>query len=289
MAMQLTQTQINTVKRTGAFEKRVHEVDLIRGILMIVVMIDHLFLKLWQFGLQGIDNGPFFKFLYDVFSFYWYSDARSVIRPIVLLLFTFISGISCAFSKSNWKRAGLMLTVYAAVLVVTNIMQIYMSGGVRIDFNVIGVLAWSTLIFCFFQKLSWRSLAIFLLASVYCTIFFVPFLQTIPGLTKVYLPFLWNPEGIRGGWDFAKHCFVYRYQVATGIPQGDHMPLFPYICFFFVGALISTFIYKNKKSIFKNRYEWERPFCFVGRHAIWFYLGHQMVYTPVFFLLGELI
>ena len=47
----------------------------------------------------------------------------------------FISGISCAFSKNNWKRAGVMLVVYTALLVVTNIMQVFTTSGVRIDFN----------------------------------------------------------------------------------------------------------------------------------------------------------
>ena len=277
------------VSRLGAFEKRVHEVDFIRGLLMIIVILDHLFLKLWQFGLVNTSI-PFLDGLYKVFSFYWYSDARSIIRPLVLFGFTFISGISCAFSKNNWKRAGVMLAVYTALLVVTNIMQVFTTSGVRIDFNVIGVLAFSTLFYCLIQKYSWKSIASVSLLSVIITIYFIPFLTTIPGLTKnAYVPFLWSPEFLRSYWDASKHCFVYGRFETMGIAQGDYMPLFPYIGFFFMGALVSKFLYSKKQSIFPNRYNFERPLCFVGRHAIWFYIGHQILLTPLFYILGELV
>ena len=279
--------QTKNISRLGAFEKRVHEVDFVRGLLMIVVILDHIFLKLWQLGLVN-PSIPFLDGLYKVFSFYWYSDARSVIRPLVLFGFTFISGLSSAFSKNNWKRAGLLLVVYSSLLVITNVMQVFVNNGatVRIDFNVIGVLAFSTIFYCLFQKYSWKPIASFALLSVLITVYFVPFLTTIPGFTSnVYIPVLWSPEFLRSSWDPIRNCFVYGRVETMGIAQGDYMPLFPYIGFFFLGALVAKFLYKNKKSIFKNRYNFERPFCFVGRHAIWFYLGHQVILFPLFEIL----
>lgn len=280
----------NEIRHLGAFEKRVHEVDFLRGILMILVILDHLFLRLWQLGLSagGEDN-----ILYRIFSFYWYSDARSVIRPLVLFGFTFISGISCAFSKSNKKRAGLMLIVWAGVLVFTNILQVIVGeGGTRIDFNVIGVLAFSTLIYSLLENGSWKRLGTFALFSIFMAAYFIPFLLTFPNLVEhVYAPILWNPSYINMGWDSLTNSFFFSTSgvTTTGIPQGDHMPLFPYIGFFFAGALVSRFIYREKKSIFKHRFEFERPMCFVGRHALWFYLGHQVVLFPLFTLLEAIL
>ena len=283
------------IKRVGAFEKRIHEVDFIRGALMLLVIIDHIFLRFAMNGKAWFEytDIEFFKHFYLFFSFYWNSIARSIIRPMVLFGFTFISGISCAFSKDNWKRAGLMLLVYFGVMIVTNIMDATLGPGNRIDFNVIGVLAVSTLVYCFFQKFSWKSLSSVVLISCLITIFVIPILLTIPKMTDAFVPFLWSPQSIRVSWNPDTLSFVYHsYPDAfetMGIRIGDHMPLFPYMGFFFMGALVSSFIYVKKQSIFKHRYEFERPICFVGRHALWFYLGHQVIIFPIFWLLDLII
>ena len=39
----------NQPRRLGAFEKRVHEVDFLRGLLIIIVLIDHLLNNFWAF------------------------------------------------------------------------------------------------------------------------------------------------------------------------------------------------------------------------------------------------
>ena len=64
--------QTKNISRLGAFEKRVHEVDFVRGLLMIIVILDHIFLKLWQFGLVN-PSIPFLDGLYKVFSL-WYNN-----------------------------------------------------------------------------------------------------------------------------------------------------------------------------------------------------------------------
>lgn len=289
--------QTRPLKRIGAFEKRVHEIDFIRGFLMILVLLDHFILSLGESANDWyrITNVAFCLQLSEACSFYWDSVARSLIRPMVLFGFTFISGISCAFSKDNWKRAGLMVLVYMGVSIVTNIMQATMGSGFRIDFNVIGVLAFSTLIYCFFQKKSWRTLSALVLLFSFITLFIIPMLMTIPNITKAFVPVLWTPGFIRSSWDPATLSFVFHdfpseaASATMGLSIGDHMPLFPYIVFFFLGALISKFVYKERKSLIKNRYDFERPVCFVGRHALWFYLGHQVVIFPLFQLITFII
>lgn len=292
---QIISEQTNHIKRKGAFEKRIHEVDFIRGLLMIIVILDHIFLHLAQSGEAWFNATNFegYKMMGDFFSFYWDSVARSFIRPLVLFSFTFISGISCAFSKDNWKRAGQMLLVYFGVTIVTNIMGAYMEG-VRIDFNIIGILAWSTLIYCFFQKKTWKSLVAFTLISCLITVYIIPILLSIPGIEKSFVPALWSPDFLRSYWDPNSLSFVYsaypdNSHITLGIKMGDHLPLFPYIVFFFMGAIVSLYLYKEKKSIFKKRFEFERPICFVGRHALWFYLLHQVIIFPLFWILDAII
>jgi uncharacterized membrane protein len=76
---------------------------------------------------------------------------------------------------------------------------------------------------------------------------------------------------------------------SANLVQGDHMPLFPYLGFFFLGAMVSKLTYaKDKKSYFK-RYNWERPICFVGRHTLLIYGTHVLIIFGILSLVGLFI
>ena len=297
---EMTATSVGIKRKPGAFEKRIHEIDFARGVLILIVLMDHLFWCLQYYNgnwmesaaAAGHANG-FYKAIYNVAYFYWSGgmvwndraavfnipllnihqqnlfDFREFVRFFALVGFCFLSGISSAFSRNNWIRAGQMLLVYAVIAVGSNLLEAtgWLGQGTRIDFNVIGVLAWSTLIYCFFQKRSWKGLLAATLAIFLVAEFFIPWLKSTP-MGSAYAPALWNPSDI-------------------GVIQADWMPLFPFMLMFFIGALVSYFVYaKRKKSLIPHRGEWERPFCFVGRNTLWIYLGHQVVFIPIFLLLG---
>lgn len=269
MTNELTLPQQTT--RLGAFEKRVHEVDLIRGILIIIVLIDHI---LNQFLLNTdewylITNNIFWRYFYEGMEFYWDCTARAIIRQICLIAFTFISGVSCAFSRNNWRRAGEMILIFGILAVGSNLLQAWGWLGntaTIIDFNVIAVLAFSTLFYCFVQNCSWKGI----LASMLCWFLFSTYgmeiLRSIPGSLNARVPALFEPNFRTGDW----------------------MPLVPYIAFFFLGALYAMFVYQDKKSKLP-RGEWERPFCFVGRNTLWIYLGHQVVLIPLFMIITAIM
>lgn len=235
--------------------------------------MDHLFwcLKAYNYN-WWVDTGfknDFFYNMYKVFNFYWTHTARDVVRFVALCGFCFISGVSSAFSKNNWVRAGEMLLVFAFIAVGSNLLDASMLMGdqiMRIDFNVIGVLAWSTLFYCFTQNKTWRSILVGLLISFLMCWYIIPWLERTP-FSQAYAPALWKPEG-----------------------QADWMPLFPFMTVFFMGALFSYFVYApTRQSLIKNRYNWERPFCFVGRHTLIIYMSHQFIMIPIFLLIGLLI
>lgn len=251
-------------RRVGAFEKRVHEVDLIRGILIIIVLIDHIINNFFIHSetWYQLSGNYFWHNVYEFTNFYWFCVPRQIIRQICLFLFVFISGISCAFSRNNWKRAAEMIVVFAVLQVVGNLLSSWKWLGETntiIDFNVIGVLAFSTLFYCFVQNAGWKGiLASALLWGLFST-YGMDILRTIPGTLEARVPSLVEPT----------------------FPVGDWMPLVPYITFFFLGALFSMFVYQDRTSKL-TRHEWERPFCFVGRHTIWIYLTHQAIFIPLF-------
>ena len=276
------------VKR-DPFKTRIHEIDFLRGLLMCLVILDHVFNLLmsfnrgWAGGQAAIDAGngvqPFLA-IYQVARFYWTNPARMVVRWICLGAFCFVSGISCAFSKNNWKRAGQMIALWFIILVFSNILQGITSyndwhfgvDSFRVDFNIIGVLAWSTLIYCFVQDKSWKWLMVVGIIGL-----------CIHPICVVLSWTSWGQDPNTYAIPFLKPSWDGPYR------QADFMPLFPYLAFFFGGALLSKFTYSvNKKSYFKQ-HEWERPFCFVGRHSLIIYMTHFLLLIGIFSLVGLFI
>lgn len=263
-------------RKAGAFEKRIHEVDLLRGILIIIVVLDHIMNNILLHSItwfRMVPANPAFENLMNGMIWYWDGEPRAVIRYIALFLFCFVSGVSSQFSRNNWKRAAELIVVWGILLVGGRLLEAYGwlgSTNTRIDFNIIGVLAFSTLFYCFIQNQSWKGMLASTLIWFLVSCYLVPFLGEINDAAynyDVYIPVLWN----------GKRMYT-----------GDWMPLFPYITFFFMGAVFAYFFYREKKSYFK-RHEWERPFCFVGRNTIWIYLGHQVVFIPLFMLIDVII
>ena len=265
-------------RKPGAFEKRIHEIDFVRGFLISLVLMDHLFCWLWQYNegwaysaMQAGRPYEFYKAMGDAFRFYWYSNARDIVRFIALFGFCFVSGISTAFSRNNWIRAAQMIAFAFALAIGSNILDAFLReplglDSMRIDFNIIAVLAWSTLFYCFIQNRSWKGLVAMLLGTLLIAWYFVPWLAEV---------------------NYEKNLNIYAPPfIEPDAPQADWMPLFPFMCFFLMGALLSYFVYApTRQSLIKHRGNWERPLCFMGRHSLLFYVCHQMILIPFFLLL----
>lgn len=266
-------TETRSSRKVGAFEKRIHEIDFLRGLLILLVLFDHILNNILlhsESWATWVPSNPAFQGLYQAMDWYWECEPRQVIRYIALFLFCFVSGISSQFSRNNWKRAAELIVVWGVLLIGGRLLEAYQwlpGVATRIDFNIIGVLAFSTLFYCFVQNQSWKGILASTLIWFLISCYLLPFLEAIPGAHDVYNPALWD----------GKQSFT-----------GDWMPLFPYIVFFFMGAFFSYFFYSKKQSYFK-RHEWERPFCFVGRNTIWIYLGHQVVFIPIFMLFDVIV
>ena len=262
-------------RRLGAFEKRVHEVDCARGILILLVLFDHLLISFLLNSLPWYEiTGNYFWFqVHEAMQWYYDCLPRQIIRQVCLIAFCFISGVSCAFSRNNWKRACEMILVFALIQVGGNLLKAWHWFGdteTIIDFNVIGVLAFSTLFYCFVQNLSWRGL----LASTLLWTLFVTYGMDI----------IWTIPGTEYGHELARVPALFEPK----FPVGDWMPIVPYIAFFFAGALFALFVYQDKKAKLP-RGEWERPVCFIGRYTIWIYLGHQAILIPIFMVITAIL
>ena len=287
-------------KKVSPFEKRIHEIDFIRGFMIVIVVMDHLFWNLGHFGeLWHIDwMEGFFQ------DWYWVSIARMIIQPLALMIFCFISGVSCAFSKNNWKRAIENLILWLIILIGSHILceNIIIDG--YLDLNIIGVLGFSTLLYCFFQKRSWKGILAAILGFGIISVAIGPILgQTIMvnfgahdlNRTATFVP-LYNYQGLEylhyNGNNYvfgmSPNCYLPLFWEPAS--QADFVPLFPYVIFFFAGALFAYFFYKKKKqSLIKRKFNWERPICFIGRHTLVIYLSHMLILAGIFRLIDYFV
>ena len=166
----------------------------------------------------------------------------------------------------------------------------FLNGLYIIDFNIIGVLGICMLLYGLIQNRSWKVIFAVILFSFLISEYIMPSMRenfsnwfgyvngSRPGMfykiPTVIIPIFWEPV----------------YSVDPPVLTGDYVPLFPYIIFFFIGALVSYFVYKEKKqSIFKHKYNWERPICFMGRHTLFIYFGQIVVILSIFSLIDSVV
>lgn len=261
------------------FTTRIHEIDFIRGFLMCLVILDHIFNLIMSFNgtWAGAEHRQPFYDVHNFFLYYWTSPVRTVVRWIVLGSFCFVSGLSCAFSRNNWKRAAQMILVWMMVLLVSNGLEamrvtLDLDLGVRTmrcDFNILGVLAWSMLIYCFFQDKSWKALLVMCIVGLAAHPICVILSKTDWGQNGYFIPF-WQPN-------------------PAIADQADYLSMFPYLGYFFGGALLSSFTYAKERKSYIKRYNWERPICFVGRHSLLIYGLHFLVLIGIFYFIGLFI
>ena len=245
------------------FDKRIHEIDFFRGILIILVIFDHL---LWFINFYICHHNSVFL------NWYWTSELRLAVRQIVLMAFLFTCGISCFLSRNNKKRGFLLLLLCVAITIATHLVQLLpMFNGrvIAIDFNVLGVVCLSILLLCTVEKRSSKD--IMLLAGGLMLFYFFVLVSTRLAIEQIYDPF--------------KSILYLNFNPIKEGYVGDYMPLFPFIIFLFLGFVFARKYYSNRQSLIKNKKNWEKPICFLGRHTLLIYIAHEIIFTVVFVLL----
>ena len=231
---------------------RIWEIDFLRGVCVILMILDHLAILLGSyFGNQWYGFGFAQRGVGDSFTTFCYnwingsaSSVRDVIHPIVLFIFFSISGISCTFSRNNAKRGFQLLAVALIYTLGSYIAQNQMGiSGVFVAFGVLDFLAVSMLLYALISFLTRDNRLAMIIASIVLIVLTLClyFCYTPPATTPKIFAIIFPPHDFWGN----PSLFYSQYEFSPG----DLFTLIPYTAFYFAGVLIGELFYYERLSL----------------------------------------
>jgi len=265
--------------------KRIWEVDFLRGFMILFVVWDHFMWDVY-FGSTNPYQTGLFQWLEKVArSYYSTYGLRSLTHDTFVSMFVFTSGVSCAFSNSNGKRAIKMICFAMLLSAVTFAASSILGADVTVNFNVIHVIAMSVLIWAGLEwltskfKKDWQhNLYGWLMFAIIITVLIVGYQAKVKP---------WTDEN-RIWFFLAEHSHT-----VPGFSEfwgGDYLAFFPDFAWFLVGGFLGKYLYKQKTTLFpKFNAKWVSPITFCGRYSIWVYFGTQLFMYGFFYLFNSVL
>lgn len=236
--------------------KRIWELDLIRGIILFFVTLDHvcLFAYYWKI----IQYKTAFGQVLENFSvFYLESYFRKFVEPIGLWLLCFMSGISCQFSRSSIRRMTKFWIITA----------LFMGGYAGLHFVFPDILT-GTFIFNIVPIL-----------TISMTLWYVIDYFNVPMPVRGGIAALLCGVGLvffaifkLDGLFIDNKFFAIMFYNENGyiLSPNNFEPLLPHLGFFFLGGLFGRYVYKDKTT----KLPWPdppkalTPIMLLGKHSL---------------------
>ena len=232
------------------FKSRIWELDALRGVCILCVIVVHFLFDLSFFGGLDLTLPAWYVFIQE------YGGA----------IFVVLSGVCVTLGSKSVRRG---LIVFACGMLITAVTygmyRLGMSGAdVVVKFGVLHLLGVCMLVYPAFKKLPPAALALLGLAIAI----------TGYAIRGVVVPQHWLfPLGL-------------TYE---GFTSSDYFPLFPQLGYFLIGAAIGKTAYREKKTLLPGSFQKTgiaRFFCWCGRQSLFIYLLHQpIVYGLLEFVL----
>ncbi len=260
-------------KRKLKLKNRITEIDFLRGLAVILMIFDHTVYDLWAL-LPNLFTGYPYRYqwsinLYTLANEYWDWNVREAVRHGVVFVFMALTGVSCSFSKSNFKR-GIKLLIIALLLSLGTFIGSKITGDrdLTVIFGILHCIATTLLIVSLIEKLTknikddkWVFLAVSLAFLIPGFIFDVH-KRVLYGSEPTVILLLKGMVGlVRVGSD-CYSLLLYGGQILLGV---------------FLGKLI----YRERKSVLKIEEYKNNLITFFGRNSLIVYFAHQVL-VPVF-------
>ncbi len=258
---------------------RIWELDLIRGIIMVVVTFDHVCRFSYYWGIIRFQTA-FGKAIESIALGYLNSYFCKHAYPYALWLLCFMSGISCQFSRSDTKRlikswalSAVFMGGYLALhFIIPNIITGY------VIFNIIAVITISVTFWYILDKLK--------VHDVYRIIFGA--LTVITGVTLFYY------NRFHEGGLFVENKFlallIYNKN-GYNVSPNNFEPLLPHLGFFVLGAVFGKNFYRDKATRLKRKTppKWLTPVMLLGKHSLEAYLFMPVLCISALRLIVKLV
>lgn len=251
----------NAFKYNTGTKKRIWELDIMRGILMIFVTLDHA----CNFGLKlGIfDFNTFIGMqIHDFAAMYCSSAFRNGIQPFGLFLFCYLSGINCSFSRSKFKRVLKMWIICAIFMGTVAILHLIVPDFVTgpLMFNIIAVITICVTVWWFFDLIKCPTWIRFALGVAIIAI----------GLTHYYMYYIRDFSYINND---LLALLVYNSHARDLCPD-NFEPLFPHLGWFILGAVMGRYIYRQRKTLTEHEEPYKPfiPLAYIGKHSLVVYV-----------------
>ena len=228
---------------------RIWELDALRGVCILCVIVVHFLFDLSFFGGLSLTLPAWYVFLQE------YGGA----------IFVVLSGVCVTLGSKSVRRG---LIVFACGMLITAVTygmyRLGMSGmDVVVKFGVLHLLGVCMLVYPAFKKLP-------------------PAMLTVLGLVIAITGY-----AIRG-IIVPQHWLFPLGLTYEGFTSSDYFPLFPQLGYFLIGAAIGKTAYREKRTLLPGSFQKTgiaRFFCWCGRQSLFIYLLHQ----PVVYGLLELV
>lgn len=265
-------------------KRRVWELDFLRGFAVLAMCFDH---AMWDFAYYRgfFSNGyevenAFFSALSDFARGYMNSTSTFGFRfwahYLFVFLFLFLVGTSCALSRDNTRRGALG---GIAALAFTGISYACRAIGVMengVVFGILHCIALSILCAAALNNLTFFDKRVNKYAPLA-----IGFSILLAGILMRFWNMAYNYDPV-----FTDQHFT-GYVIGTHAYGDDWFGLFPYVGMVFIGMYWGKAAYSQKASLMPQlNGKWNKPFCFVGRHALIFYFLHQAVIAGLVIIIG---
>lgn len=252
----------------NAKQERIYELDFIRGILILLMLLQHLFYFFYCYIYCGIWNKDFLNdniinfgnYLNDVL---YNQPYCTILMNIGWCIFFTLSGINFHFSNNNKKRALILLISFSIYYLICFLLQNYTIYPLTLNF---GIFLGYALYILFYELVK---LFPFYVAVILTVIFFIcSILSFVLKFNLEINPLRWFKVSQRNKMEYL-----------------DEWNLFPSIFFYSLGYILGKTLYKDKKSkIPILGHPAFKPLNFIGKYSKYFYIGNLIVF-PVAFII----
>jgi uncharacterized membrane protein len=256
--------------------KRIWELDFLRGFAIIMMVFDHLMYDLkslpaWFSNYSSVAN----QTVRDIVSFayrYWNGQLRADFHYVFVAVFLVVSGISHQFSRSNVRR-GLKFLLFAGILsAVTLIAESSFGLQIGIVFGILHMFALATILTALLRLFIKQPAVILAL-----------------GVGIVTLGLMWDFTNLSYVNDLTWESFPLVVLGRYGY-GADSFGLVPYMGVILIGTVLGDLFYKPRTSLLpKLDGKWNGVVTWSGRHSLWILLFHQPVLIALLFSIGFLL